>query len=398
MQAIAFLYACWTVVVELAPWLLLGAALSGAMHVLVPQRVLRTQLRGQAGVWKAVAVGVPLPLCSCGVIPVGLGLKRSGASSGAVVAFLISTPQTGVDSILVSAAMLGWPLALFKVAAAIVMGGLGGSLAETASPPPGLSLDVLNDSPRQPRGWRAAFDHALEILQSIWAWLLLGIVVSALLTTLVPPNALTKVAEKGPLLTMGAALLVSAPLYVCATASAPIAAALVASGLPTGAALVFLMAGPATNAATIGAVYRALGGWLLAIYLTVIVIGSVSLGMLFDRLFPLQTTHGGHHEHVPGVVGVLGGTILLTLMAWFAWQAVSRQIAKSRAQRVDVEGLTELAVDVDGMTCGNCTARLQRVLTSLPGVEAAQVTLQPGRAVVRGDVSPTTVRAAIEEA
>jgi uncharacterized membrane protein YraQ (UPF0718 family) len=118
----------WNVWVELAPWLLLGALVSGVIHVFLPTDFVRRHLTGRGSIAKAVALGVPLPLCSCGVIPAGLGLKKDGASDGAAVGFLISTPQTGVDSVLVAAAFLGWPFALFKVVAATITGMTGGLL------------------------------------------------------------------------------------------------------------------------------------------------------------------------------------------------------------------------------------------------------------------------------
>ncbi|MFT5442843.1 MAG: uncharacterized membrane protein YraQ (UPF0718 family), partial [Myxococcota bacterium] len=115
---------------ELSPWFLLGMVVSGLLHGLLPRDFIKRQLQGRTGIAKAVSLGIPLPLCSCGVIPAGLGLKRDGASNGASMGFLISTPQTGVDSILVSASFLGWPFALFKVLAAAVTGLLGGWLSD----------------------------------------------------------------------------------------------------------------------------------------------------------------------------------------------------------------------------------------------------------------------------
>ena len=125
--------AIWRILTELAPWLLLGTLIAAVLHVVLPRNLVRQQLRGYWGVVKAVLLGVPMPLCSCGVIPAGLGLKRDGASDGAAVGFLISTPQTGVDSILVSASFLGWPFALFKVVSAGITGLVGGWWAEAAS-------------------------------------------------------------------------------------------------------------------------------------------------------------------------------------------------------------------------------------------------------------------------
>ena len=133
----------WNITLVLAPWLLLGTAIAGILHVLLPPGLIHRQLRGRWGVLKAVVLGVPLPLCSCGVIPAGIGLKKDGASDGAAVGFLISTPQTGVDSILVSASFLGWPFALFKVGSAALTGLVGGALAdavaETSSDRPATS-------------------------------------------------------------------------------------------------------------------------------------------------------------------------------------------------------------------------------------------------------------------
>ena len=116
------LLSCWNTLCQLAPWLLLGMLLSGALHVFLPDGFVQRKFQGLGGILKAVVLGVPLPLCSCGVIPAGIGLKNQGASDGAAVGFLISTPQTGVDSVLVSASFFGWPFALFKVAAALITG------------------------------------------------------------------------------------------------------------------------------------------------------------------------------------------------------------------------------------------------------------------------------------
>ena len=108
--------AIWQISLELAPWMIFGALVAGAMHAFLPTRFVSSWLSGKGAVWKSVLVGIPLPLCSCAVIPVGIGLKRQGASSGSAVAFLVATPQTGVDSILVTAGVLGWPLAIFQSA------------------------------------------------------------------------------------------------------------------------------------------------------------------------------------------------------------------------------------------------------------------------------------------
>jgi len=384
------LAAIWSVLLELAPWLLFGMVFAGLLHGFVPAGFVRRQLRGTSGVFKAVLLGVPLPLCSCGVIPAGLGLKKDGASDGATVGFLISTPQTGVDSILVSASFLGWPFAFFKMIAAGVTGVLGGLLVEAGS----SSGDALESDSEgvdvEDRSWRGMLDHALEVLASIWGWLVFGVVVAAVIDLYIPASFFTTIASAGTGWSMLAMLVISLPMYVCATASVPIAASLVANGFPTGAALVFLMAGPATNAATIGAIYRTLGRRPMAIYLAVLVVGSVAFGLGFESLI----SAGVVAEHVHGAHGawweVVGAVVLSALILRFAVRDLNRWWVNREAP--DQEAI---AVDVYGMTCNGCVSKLERVLARAEGVESAVVSLEPGRAVVTGEIDESGIRALV---
>ena len=325
------LEATWSVLLELAPWLLLGAAIAGVMHIALPDDFVRRHLRGRGGVLKAVLLGVPLPLCSCGVIPAGLGLKKDGASNGAAVGFLISTPQTGVDSILVSAAFLGWPFALFKLGAAALTGLVGGVVTDlvvpaAAEPAPAETPHCCKSKAKpktRDRSVRAAVAHAVDLLRSIWGWLVVGILASAAISTFVPPSLIGGAAQYGLAAALGLALAIALPIYVCATASVPIAAALVAGGLPPGAALVFLMAGPATNVATLGAVGRTLGRRALGVYLGTIVVGSVGLAYAFDSVLPTSTQM--HHDHgTPSWVAIVSALALLGLLAKFAVERVRK--------------------------------------------------------------------------
>lgn len=388
-------YATWNVLTQLAPWLLIGAAAAGLLHALLPAGLLRRQLRGRGGVGRAVLLGAPLPLCSCGVIPTGLGLKKQGAGDGATLGFLISTPQTGVDSVLVTAALLGWPLALFKVGVAVVTGLAGGLLAEAVLPSPAPETLLPDASQATPRNRvRDAVDHAIEMLRSIWLWIVVGVLLSAVLEAYLPAESLAGLSAYGGVAGMLIALVLSLPLYVCATASAPIAASLVASGLPAGAAIVFLMAGPATNLATIGAVYRVLGGRLLAVYLAVIIAGSVAGGLLFGWLVGEPSVAGHTHEHATPFWSTLSAAALLALFAWFA-------IDDSRRwwRRAPASGEADaIAVGVEGMTCQGCVAKLERVVGSDPAVESASVTLSPGRIVARGPIEPARLRELIRDA
>jgi hypothetical protein len=391
-----FLLAMWQVMLELAPWLLLGAAIGGMLHVVLPPGFMRRQLSGRGGVLKAVGLGVPLPLCSCGVIPVGLQLKKTGASDGAVVAFLTSTPQTGVDSILVSASMLGWPFAIFKVVSAAVTGIVGGWITDATAPPAAMSLPVPDaDETRPANCWRALVEHSLDLIRSIWGWLVIGVVVSAAITSLVPRGALEGLGAYGGLAAMLVTLVIAVPLYVCATASVPIAAALVGNGLPTGAALVFLMAGPATNVATLGAVYRTLGRRSLAVYLATIIVGSVVCGWLFDFVIDSGSV-AGVHEHVMTTWWSLASAVaLVALLGWFAFQDTLRLKNRWYGQP---PASPVIEVGVEGMVCENCVSKLEKLLAGDRQVDSARVTLEPAQAVVHGNVSEGRVRELIQQA
>ena len=406
--------AVWHIMLELAPWLFVGALVAGALHALVPAAFLERHLTGRWAVMKAALVGVPMPLCSCAVIPVGLGLKQHGASNGAVTAFLISTPQTGVDSIAVSAAMLGWPFAAFKFVSAFVIGLVGGTLTdalvphEPAAAPAGPACDVRRSS-----RLHTMLVQSVEMIRSIWRWLAAGIVVSAAITYFLPPDALAGFGAGGGFGAMLLAMAIGMPLYVCAVASVPIAAALVHGGFPPGAALVFLIAGPACNVATMGAVYRSLGRRTFAIYMLTIAVGSLSFGWAFESIIDVAglhaaAGHSGHGGHdIESWWAVASAVLLLALFAWFAWDDVAAWLKSRPAPATDLlplgvdaenAALPTVEVAVSGMTCQNCVSKLERLIRNEAGVSAVAVTLEPGRAVVHGAITAGRVRELVSRA
>lgn len=393
---IVMLTAFWNIWLELAPWLLLGAAAGGLLSVFVPQNLMQHHLSGRLGVLKAVIFGIPLPLCSCGVIPVGLGLKKSGASNGAAVGFLISTPQTGVDSILVSASFLGWPFAILKVAVALVTGLCGGTLADIVAPANDASTTPdQHHEGRRKNLLQQLLEHSVELIRSIWGWLLIGVFVSAVITLLVPENSLKEFAAFTGFSALLITLVVSLPLYVCATASVPVAAALVAGGLPPGAALVFLMAGPATNVATLGAVYRTLGGRVLVVYLTTIIAGSLIAGIAFNGLISPAVTHMHAHDHTAAWWRIGSGLILGALMLRFMLEDLRRRWRHSQsAEHSDAEQV----IEIEGMTCDGCAARLQRELESHPTIEYADVSFDKRQAIVHGELSEQEIGDVVRKA
>ena len=331
---------------EAAPWLVLGLLAAGLIKAWVPDERLGRWLGGR-GIWptvKAALLGAPLPLCSCGVLPTAIGLRRAGASREATLSFLIATPETGPDSIAISYALLGPFLAIVRPIAAILSAvftgllslliGDAGGRRETAPTKTGCCSSSRCAS-RQPTsdGCRASEqaarkDGPLEktldglryafstILDDLALWLSIGLLLAALVATLVPPLAMAEWGSGlGAKLLM---LLVGVPMYVCATASTPIAAGLLLAGISPGTVLVFLLAGPATNIATIMVIRREMGMATTLAYLAGIAIASLALGIGVDLLasawrIDILAQLGDSAESVPYWLAALSGILLAFL-------------------------------------------------------------------------------------
>jgi hypothetical protein len=381
--------ALWQILLELSPSLLLGLFIAGLVHVYVPAAAIHKRLSRPdfASTVRASVLGVPLPLCSCGVIPTALGLRKSGASPGATTSFMISTPQTGVDSILVSAAFLGWPFAIFKLVAAFVTGVIGGVLVNRLTPPPkGIAAEgetPLNTAGGD-RGLSGAVRYAVfDLLAAIDLWLIAGVGVAALITTLVPADFFMGQAWAQGLLGMLVVLAISLPLYVCTTASVPIAASLIAAGMPAGSALVFLMAGPATNVATIGAVYRTLGTSVLGLYLGTVVVMSLGFGLLFDQVLSAAPVLAAPHDHAGGWLATLSALVLLGLLALLLWRRRRARAAAADGSAGDTRE-TDLVLHVQGMSCQHCVGSVKRSLEAVERVDEAAPDLASGRVRISG--------------
>jgi len=392
----------WSILKELAPPFLLGLGIAGFLHVVLPASLFRRNLRRSSfgSVFKAVLVGVPMPLCSCGVVPTALGLRNQGASKGATTGFLISTPQTGVDSILVSASFLGWPFALFKVAAAFVTGLLGGVLVNRFDPEPAEAVtvpEVRTERTDHPLGrfFRYVVD---DLLAAIDVWLVVGIVAAALISTFIPMGFLYELSWAQGLGGMLLTLAIALPLYVCTTSSVPIAAGLIAAGMPLGTALVFLMAGPATNVATLGAVYRGLGGRVLAIYLGTVAVMSVALGTVFGFILPdAAAVSGMGHEHGTDWLGIGSAVVLAALLVYTLSRRAARRIRARRGG--PAAGAGDVVLEVQGMTCRNCVAAVKNTLEAQPGVTLASPDLATGAVLIQGSrLEPGALRAAVKRA
>lgn len=283
----------WHVLGEMSPYLLFGFLVAGLLSVVISPDAVERHLGGHGllPVLKAAAFGVPLPLCSCGVVPVAASLRRHGASRGATAAFLLSTPQTGVDSVMVTLGLLGPVFAIFRPLAALAIGVVGGQLVQLAG-----SGEAGDSSAVEPCSEACCSGHSgrswlvrvlrygfVTLPRDIGKPLLVGLAVAGGLSALLPDDCFGRLLGRG-LLGMVAMMAVGIPLYVCATASVPIAAALIAKGLSPGAALVFLMTGPATNAAGIAMVWKLLGRRATLVYLAVVALSALGCGLLLDGI------------------------------------------------------------------------------------------------------------------
>jgi hypothetical protein len=317
----------WHTVVEMSPYLLFGFFVAGILSALIPQRLVEKHLggRGILPVLKASLFGVPLPLCSCSVIPVSMSLRKHGAGKGSTIAFLLSTPQTGVDSIFVTFSLLGWLFAIFRPVVALVTGVIGGIFVDIFDKDPEGQNGVLPKcSDHCCNGGKAiskligGLKHGFVTLpRDIGKPMLIGLVIAAAITALVPEGYFAEKLGTG-IFAMVVMMLVGIPVYVCATASVPVAAALILKGLTPGAAFVFLMTGPATNAASFVTIWKVLGGRTAIIYLATVAGCAILSGILLDYIaagvdFQIAARPGWM---LPHIVSFTSAVVLLAMLGF----------------------------------------------------------------------------------
>jgi len=361
---------------EMAPYLLLGFLFAGLLKVFLPQNMMAKYLGKSSfkSVLNASLLGVPLPLCSCGVLPAGISLYKNGASKGAAVSFLTSTPQTGVDSILVTWSMLGLPFALIRPVAALFTGITGGLLTNKLEKEKSPTDEPHNEfeAVKQKPSLKAVLYYAfVEMMADIAKWLVIGLLIAAFISVIIPDNFFQEFHING-FLGMLIILVASIPLYICATSSVPIAAVLLLKGLSPGALLVFLMAGPATNAATMTVIGKNLGNKTLWIYLSSLIAGSLLFGLIIDHFLPgswflpvSMITHGHTHELLPQWLEI-GSAIILTLLLINSFiqqykfkMNTKKQETKAASFSMDVP---DMVINVEGMTCEHCKAKVENGL------------------------------------
>ncbi len=347
---------------EASPWLLLGLLIAGLMKAWVPSKILSKHLgKGKSAVVKAALIGAPLPLCSCGVIPVATELRRSGASASATASFLVATPETGIDSVSVSYALLGPVFAVYRPFAAIMSAIITGLLVTTVKdekikspvtetpttasaccsskavqkPSPAVTTSsccnstsaaeeaiinpdtssccatsasavVAENSSTPPSALSDFFEKtktgvyyaATKLIDDIIIWLVIGLTFAAIVRTFMPDDFLLSYGSGLPAMLL--MIVISIPMYICATASTPIAAGFIMAGLSPGTALVFMMAGPATNISTLGVIKNEMGSAVLTRYLLGVALSAIGFATLLDfglNFYHIDISNQMQHAH-----------------------------------------------------------------------------------------------------
>ena len=420
-----YLSELWFLFNEMAPWLLLGLLFAGALKVWFPQKHINKFLGSPnlKSALNAALLGIPMPLCSCGVIPTGISFYKNGALKGATNSFLISTPQTGVDSIFATYSMLGWPFAVLRPFVAFITGVAGGIFTnilvkekpKPASPFSDFAIDAKAlkitgekchddacncETPKKDTRHslvRAADYAFVELLQDIAKWLLIGFFLAAFISVLLPDDFFSRFKGLG-IIELLVILAASVPVYICATGSIPIAAVLLLKGVSPGAALVFLMAGPATNIATMTVLGKTMGRKSLVVYMATIIGGAILFGLLTNWIFPatfilekMMHIHEGEHQMLPNWLQ-LGATFVLlgSMVAGFVFQKI-----KKKNKMVNSPGIS---IQVEGMTCSHCEATVKRNLEALKGIRSVVADNSSNMVKIEGEnIDLETVKKTINE-
>ncbi|MDD2798511.1 MAG: permease [Bacteroidales bacterium] len=367
-----FFVAFGQLALEMAPWLFLGFIFAGLFKAWFPDKWADKYLSKptfSSVIWASV-LGVPLPLCSCGVLPMAVSLHKKGASKGAINSFLISTPQTGVDNIMATYSLLGLPFAIARPIIAFVSGIFGGAVMNlfTRNDPKPVFVNEIscadNSSTQKKSIWSALEYGFTDLFKEMYGWLLVGLALAAVLN-IVLPDDLSLLFEQYPGADMFLALLISIPMYICATGSIPIALVLLLKGFSPGAAIVLLMAGPATNIAGIVLLSKTISTKFATLYVVTIMLASLFFGFVANLIFSnasfikmmghqVACIHGENSANLFqwGALAVLTGLVI-----YFVYVSVSQKIAPYLRKNSNLP-LATYRYKVTGMTCKNCAKKI----------------------------------------
>ncbi|MFA7327199.1 MAG: SO_0444 family Cu/Zn efflux transporter [Candidatus Kapaibacterium sp.] len=414
-----FLYEIYVLFIEMSPYLMIGLAFVAILNIYMTKEFVKKQI-GKDSIWsifKAALFGVPLPLCSCGVIPTTVYMADSKASKGAVTSFLISTPQTGIDSIIATYGMMGPVFGIFRPISALIMGVVGGLFINATNkdkPLPekkNLTLNVIAAPPKMAEKTadnpfsvkaKSSLKYAfVDFLDDIVVEFLIGLVIAGAITYFLPTEFLEGTGLKSGILGMLVMILIGVPMYVCATASIPIAVSLILKGFSPGVAFVFLAVGPATNAASIGILSKSLGKRLITYYLFALIVMSIGFGYLLDFVFAYvginpqeQLATHSHHEH-SGLIPYEVQIVLATIFALLVISSLYRKYGAKYFRKTSKVDRREFVM-VEGMTCNHCVATVTNAVNKIDGIKDVEVDLSAGKAYYSGDIDKSIVKSAVE--
>lgn len=363
----------WSLFYQMSSYLVLGFLVASFIHIFLKQQTILNHLGkpGILSILKSVLFGIPLPLCSCGVLPPATTLYRSGASRGSVIAFLIATPTTGIDSILATYGLLGGIFMFFRLITTFVIGLFAGLIVDIFSKEKKTGEKTISNSSLYCSdstiigGLRYAF---FELYGSIAKWIFWGVLIGGIISYLVPERIVSQYLGKGYLSYL-LMVLIGVPLYVCATGSIPVAVSLIAKGMSPGAGLVFLIAGPATNAVTMLFVVKTIGKKSFVIYIFSIIAGAILAGLMFDGIFRNYsiTIKEIFHQHPSfSPVSFLSSLILVLLGINFMIEALRKKLKKKKAKNCFV-------FSVPDISCANCAKKISEKIYSVDGIKSVDI-------------------------
>jgi uncharacterized membrane protein YraQ (UPF0718 family)/copper chaperone CopZ len=400
-----FLNATWNLLYEMAPFLLLGFLIAGILNLLIPRKNIHKHLSGNGikPVVKATLFGIPLPVCSCGVIPIAAYLRKEGAGKGPTISFLASTPTTGVDSMLVTYSLLGPLFAIARPLAALFAGIFSGTLVtlsnknnkEHYAPSDKFDCNFCDDVvPHK----HAIYDKIkavlkygfVDLIADIGKWLIFGIVLGGAISYLIP-GAIIEQYLGNPSIAYPIMLLISVPMYICTIGSIPIAASLIMGGMSPGAGLVFLIAGPATNVAELSFIIGKLGKKTMIIYLFSIIFTAVIFGFALDTVWHAM---GGdialfvpHEKMIPGWINAASAIIFITLILNVYKGKILKMTKKDKPIEIKKESPTDKIYRIPDMTCNHCVSSITKALKNTNGinVDQCEISVDSKKIKVKGD-------------
>ena len=410
---IGILKSVWFLLLEMSPYLLFGFFIAGVLNLIIPREKIYTHLSGNklSSIVKASLFGVPLPLCSCGVIPVAAYLRKEGAGKSSTVSFLSSTPTTGVDSILATYSLLGPLFAIIRPVAAFFAGILSGSLtgilekkqnSKNIKPSEGNSCIICNIEESHSHSFfekiKYIFQYGfIELIDDAGKWILIGVIAGGIIGFLIPGDFIEHYLSN-PWLAYPIMLLISIPMYICATGSIPIAAALIIKGMTPGAGLIFLIAGPATNTATLAFVSGKLGKRILFIYLFSIVVTALLFGLIVDHIWKVSGEDmnliTGGMKMLPMWIKILSAILLSGLMIRAIVKNISNKFIKKNKEIINMKGNYK----VQDMTCQHCVNTIENALKPIQGIEKINISLNDKLVQIDGEYDENSVITAIQKA